>query len=121
MPRPTHFEIPADRPDRAITFYGKVFDWQFQRWEGPIPYWMVMTGEAGPGINGGLHPRAFPGQGPVNVVDVPSCDEYVRRIEGAGGKTVVPKMAIPGIGWLAYCSDPEGNTLGLMQADPSAA
>jgi predicted enzyme related to lactoylglutathione lyase len=64
---------------------------------------------------------SIPGQGPVNVVDVPSCDEYVSRAERAGGKTVVPKMAIPGIGWLAYCTDPEGNTFGLMQSDPSAA
>lgn len=29
-------------------------------------------------------------------------------------------MAIPGIGWLAYCTDPEGNTFGIMQNDPKA-
>jgi predicted enzyme related to lactoylglutathione lyase len=29
-------------------------------------------------------------------------------------------MAIPGVGYLAYCQDTEGNTFGIMQADPSA-
>jgi len=29
-------------------------------------------------------------------------------------------MAIPGVGWLAYCTDPEGNTFGIMQADTAA-
>jgi predicted enzyme related to lactoylglutathione lyase len=29
-------------------------------------------------------------------------------------------MPIPGVGWLAYCKDTEGNIFGLMQADPKA-
>lgn len=41
MPRPVHFEIPADDPARAIEFYRAVFGWTFQKWEGPMPYWMV--------------------------------------------------------------------------------
>jgi predicted enzyme related to lactoylglutathione lyase len=119
MPRPIHFEIPADRPERAITFYEQMFGWQFQKWEGPMPYWVVRTG-SGAGIDGGLHPRAHAGQGTVNTVDVPSCDEFIRKAEAAGGRVAVPKMAIPGVGWLAYCTDPEGNTFGIMQNDPQA-
>jgi len=56
----------------------------------------------------------------VNTIDVPSCDEFVRKAEAAGGKVALPKMAVPGVGWLAYCLDPEGNTFGLMQRDPEA-
>jgi predicted enzyme related to lactoylglutathione lyase len=119
MPRPIHFEIPADSPERAIEFYRSVFGWEFQKWDGPMPYWMVRTG-AGTGIDGGLMPRAYPGQGTVNTVDVPSCDEFVRKAERAGGKVAAPKMAIPGVGWLAYCTDPEGNTFGIMQSDSQA-
>jgi predicted enzyme related to lactoylglutathione lyase len=33
----------------------------------------------------------------------------------------VPKMPIPGIGWLAYVKDTEGNLVGVMENDPSAA
>jgi predicted enzyme related to lactoylglutathione lyase len=121
MPRPIHFELPADSPERAIAFYEKVFGWQFQKWDGPIPYWLVRTGKETAGIDGGLLPRAFPGQGTVNTVNVDSCDEAVRRIEGAGGRVAVPKMPVPGIGWLAYCTDTEGNTFGVLQPDERAA
>jgi predicted enzyme related to lactoylglutathione lyase len=121
MPRPIHFEIPADNPERAQAFYRSVFGWQFTKWDGPMPYWLVQTGAEGPGIDGGVHQRAFPGQGPVNTIDVPSCDEFVRKIETAGGAVKVPKMAIPGMGWLAYCADSEGNLFGIMQQDERAA
>jgi predicted enzyme related to lactoylglutathione lyase len=121
MTRPVHFEIPADDPARAIEFYRTVFGWTFQKWDGPMPYWMVQTGSAAPGIDGGLHPRAFPGQTPVNTVAVPSCDDYLAKVERAGGAISVPKMAIPGVGWLAYCVDPEGNSFGIMQEDSGAA
>jgi predicted enzyme related to lactoylglutathione lyase len=32
----------------------------------------------------------------------------------------LPKMAVPGVGWLAYEKDPDGNICGIMQADPGA-
>ena len=38
----------------------------------------------------------------------------------ADGKNVVPKMAIPGVGWLAYCTDPGGNIYGMMHDDKNA-
>jgi predicted enzyme related to lactoylglutathione lyase len=121
MPRPVHFEIPADNVERARGFYQKVFGWQFQKWEGPMPYWLVQTGSGSPGIDGGLHTRTFPGQGPVNTIDVASCEECLQRITAEGGAVTVPRMAVPGIGWLAYCTDTEGNSFGIMQSDPGAA
>ncbi len=122
MPRPIHFEIPADDPDRAAAFYRDVFGWKFEKWDGgPMPYWLITTGGNGePGIDGGLLPRPHPGASTVNTIGVASVDESVETIESKGGRTVVPKMAIPGMGWLAYCTDPEGNTFGIMQADEAA-
>lgn len=122
MPRPIHFEIPADDPDRAAAFYRDVFGWKFEKWDGgPMPYWLITTGGNGePGIDGGLLPRPHPGASTVNTIGVASVDESVETIESKGGRTVVPKMAIPGMGWLAYCTDPEGNTFGIMQADGAA-
>jgi len=98
MPRPIHFEIPADRPERAIEFYQKVFGWEFQKWDGPMPYWLVKTG-SGTGIDGGLLQRAYPGQGTVNTVDVSSCDEFVRKAESAGGKVAAQQAGLsdPGL------------------------
>jgi predicted enzyme related to lactoylglutathione lyase len=120
MPRVIHFEIPADDPERATRFYGDVFGWQFNQWGGQ-DYWLVTTGDrATPGIDGGVKRRMHPGEGTVNTVDVPSVDDYVAKVQKRGGKVVVPKMAIPGVGWLAYCQDPDGNVFGLMQSDQLA-
>ena len=47
MSRVVHFEISADQPDRAIRFYQNVFGWQFTKWDGPMPYWLV-TMESNP-------------------------------------------------------------------------
>jgi predicted enzyme related to lactoylglutathione lyase len=128
MPRPIHFEIHADDPARAIRFYQSVFGWTFAKWDGPMPYWLVTTGaDDTPGINGGLLPRQGPrpveGQAVgafVCTVDVPGVDEFASRAEQAGGRIVMPKAAIPGIGWLSYLKDTEGNIVGMMQNDPKA-
>lgn len=129
MPRPIHFEIHADNPDRALKFYQTVFGWSFMKWEGgPMPYWLVTTGPDGtPGINGGMHPRMGPppvdGQAVtafVCTVDVPNVDDYVAMAVAAGAVVCVPKMPIPGVGWLAYAKDTEGNIFGMMQNDPAA-
>ena len=121
MSRVIHFEIPADNPERAAEFYREVFGWQLQKWQGPQEYWLVTTGPEGqPGINGGLMRRTNPGAGTVNTIGVASVDKCAAAIEKKGGKTVVPKMAIPGVGYLAYCMDTEGNTFGILEADQAA-
>jgi predicted enzyme related to lactoylglutathione lyase len=38
----------------------------------------------------------------------------------AGGNVMVPKMSVAGQGYLAYCTDTEGNVFGVMEMDPSA-
>jgi uncharacterized protein len=126
MARPVHFEIHADDPERAVEFYSAVLGWTFTKWEGPADYWLVTTGpDNEPGINGGLVRRQG-GSGDaviayVCTMDVPSVDDYVDRVVGAGGMVALPKMAVPGVGWLAYCKDTEGNIFGFMQADETAA
>ncbi len=129
MARVGHFEIHADDPGRAITFYQTVFGWQFNQWDGPQPYWLIKTGEADqPGIDGGLVKRmgAPPTDGQavnayVCTVISTAIDEEVRQALAHGGSIAVPKMAIPGVGWLAYVKDTEGNIFGIMQDDPKAA
>jgi predicted enzyme related to lactoylglutathione lyase len=121
MSRVVHFEISADDGDRARTFYENVFGWQFHKWDGPEPYWLVATGpDEQPGINGGMFLRK--GQvGHVNTVAVESIDTALESVKGSGGEVVVEKHAVPGIGWHAYCKDTEGSIFGIMQNDPSAA
>lgn len=119
MSRVVHFEIPADDPQASMEFYSKVFGWTYHKWDGPQDYWMVLTGE-GEGINGGLMPKNE-GQPVTCTIDSDDIDADTKKIEEAGGQIVVPKMAIPGIGWLIYFTDPSGNIFGVMQNDESAA
>ena len=127
MPRVVHFEIHAAEPERAVKFYEKVFGWTFQKWEGPMEYWLVTTGpDDQPGINGGLMKRRgeIDGQAVIAyvcTVDVPDLDASIATVEANSGTVAVPKMPIPGMGWLAYYKDTEGNIFGMMQNDPSAA
>ena len=126
MNRPVHFEIHADNPDRAAAFYSALFGWKFTQWAGPMPYWIIRTGD-GIGIDGGLVPRRGPPPTEGQVVnacpvtmDVVSCDETVSAIAANGGTIALPKTAIPGVGWLAYGKDTEGNIFGVMQNDLAA-
>lgn len=128
MSRVIHFEIHADNPERAIKFYTEMFAWQIQKWEGPMPYWLVTTGPSDqPGINGGLMKRMGPppGEGQavnayVCTVNVANLDAALAKLAKAGGTIALPKMPVPGIGWLAYGKDTEGNIFGMMQNDPAA-
>lgn len=115
-----HFEIPADNPERAVKFYKKVFNWKIETWAGPMDYWLVTAGdEKEPGINGAITPKANLTV-TTNTINVPSVDDFVKKIKDAGGKVLQGKMAVPGIGYMAYCADTEGNMFGIMQMDKSA-
>jgi len=143
--RIVHFEIQSADPERAAKFYSDVFGWSINEWKFPgvemrdeNRYWLVMTdstsspqtteeGSKEAGINGGLLFRKGPapteGQGVnayVCVIDVSAVDEYAEKITKAGGKIVVPKMAIAGVGWVVYAKDLDGNIFGIMQADENA-
>ena len=87
-----------------------------------MEYWLITTGEpAEPGINGGLLRRQDPNQPCVNTITVASVDESLQAIDKGGGVCVLPKMAVPGVGWMAYCKDPDGHIFGIMQPDAAAA
>lgn len=128
MSRVTHFEIHATTPKALIDFYTALFGWTFTQWE-PQDYWLITTGPDGtPGINGGLLPRR--GDAPVEMqavnayvctAEVASVDDSVAKALELGGSVALPKMPIPGMGWLAYIKDPDGNILGMMQLDETAA
>lgn len=120
MARVIHFEISADKPERAVKFYSEVFGWKIDKW-GPMDYWLASTGpREAPGIDGAIQPRPESRESTINTIDVPSVDDYAARVVKGGGKVVRPKTVIPGVGYFAYCLDTEGNTFGIMQADPKA-
>ena len=129
--RIVHFEIHSSDAEKTMKFYGDLFGWTFEKWpmEG-VEYWSVMTApkdSTEPGINGGLVQRmgGLPVGGQavnafVCTVQVENIDEKINKAGEIGGILALPKMAIPGMAWLAYCKDNEGNLFGLFQEDKKA-
>lgn len=128
MPRVIHFEIHATNPLELIPFYESLFGWTLTRFIPEVEYWTIVTGsDDQPGINGGLVKRQGPApvemqsvNGSVCTVQVESVDEILAKNAELGGSVALPKMPIPGIGWLAYIKDLDGNILGIMNPDPTA-
>jgi predicted enzyme related to lactoylglutathione lyase len=124
-----HFEIPADNTERAAKFYREMFGWKIEKWDNPnFEYWMVQTVETdekgmpiGRGVNGGLMPRMYPSQQPVNYIAVSSVDEAVAKAQKLGAKVMMGKTPVPGMGWFAQLTDPEGNVIAVWETDPAAA
>ncbi|HHY88896.1 MAG TPA: VOC family protein [Chloroflexi bacterium] len=121
MNRFVHFELASDDVEKTAQFYRDVFGWKVQKWEGPVTYWLVETGEESePGINGGLMETDGTFRGTINTIDVPDLDAALDRVVECGGQIVVEKGVIPGVGYQAYFRDVTGILVGLHQADPTA-
>lgn len=119
-----HFEIPANNVEKIKKFYSNLFDWKIEKL-GNMEYYAITTvpmDEKGnllrPGVNGGLYKKEQPQQAPVNYIYVESVDEYSKKVTDLGGKIVVPKMEVTGMGWFALAQDPEGNTFGIFEVKP---
>lgn len=72
------------------------------------------------GVNGGLMPRMFPGQVPVNYIAVADLDESVGKAERLGAKVLMRRQPVPGMGWFAQLADTEGNVFAVWQTDMTA-
>jgi predicted enzyme related to lactoylglutathione lyase len=112
-----HFEIPVDDLERAKKFYQGLFGWQITD-TGQQGYHLIQTAEDE--LGGGMMKRAVPEQRPVLHVLVESVDEYSKKIQEAGGTIVVPKMAVPTVGYLAHALDTEGNVFAIFEGNPQA-
>jgi uncharacterized protein len=119
-----HFEIPANDVEKLKKFYSDLFSWKIEKLGG-MEYYSITTvptdGKGNllrPGVNGGLYKREQPMQQPVNYIYVESVDEYAKKVTVLGGKIVVPKMEVTGMGWFALAQDPEGNTFGIFEVKP---
>lgn len=105
-------------------FYSELFDWKIEKLAG-MEYYSVTTvpmDEKGnmlrPGVNGGLYKKEQPQQQPVNYVYVESVEEYSKKVTDLGGKILVSKTEVPGMGWFAVAQDLEGNTFGIFETIP---
>jgi uncharacterized protein len=117
-----HFAINADDIDRARSFYGAVFGWEFSAW-GPPGFYQIDMGQ-GASIRGALQQRRFftPGEriGFEPTFGVESLDAVEKAVLTHGGEIVLARSIIGGVGSLMFFRDPEGNVFGAMQYDQRA-
>lgn len=121
----THFAVHIDDMDRAKNFYAEVFEWGFASY-GPPDFLQIKADKTENGeLIGALQSRRY---SPVKekivglecTISVESLDDIIQRVENNGGQILLPKMAIPYVGWIAKFLDTEGNLICAMQSDTSA-
>jgi uncharacterized protein len=131
-----HFAINADDLDEARRFYQAVFGWTFRAW-GP-PGFFQIDSESGPGIAAGgsdgvgagtvaaaLQTRRelLPGVRTVGfecTFSVSDVDATAKLVLDHGGKILMERTTIAGVGHLVWFADPAGNVVGAMQYDSDA-
>ena len=116
-----HFEIPVDDVDKAKEFYSNLFDWEFNYME-EMNY-LMFTGESEDGkskMSGGIFKKPNESFTVTNYFTVKSLAESAEKVEELGGKIVVPKTPVPGMGWFVHFTDMDGNLLALWENDSEA-
>ena len=112
-----HVEIPAGDTAKAREFWGGLFGWQFQTFEGsPTEYHTTQFSDTQGGAimqadGAARGPRVY-----FDVDDINAANARVGELGGAAGDA----MPVPSMGWFAVCQDTEGNEFGLWQTDPGA-
>lgn len=121
----SHFAINAEDVARARGFYEAVFGWRFTAW-GPPDFFQIKTGDdSNPGVGGALQRRRELAPG-VRIlgfecsIGVPNVDATAAAVKASGGRVIMEKTTIAGVGHLIFFGDTEGNIAGAMQYDSAA-
>jgi predicted enzyme related to lactoylglutathione lyase len=109
-----HFAINADDLAATRAFYEALFGWEFTEY---APAFIRSTS---PGPIGAIQQRRAlleePTNAPEVTITVDDVDAAIASAERLGGRVVMPKTTIPGVGDLAFFADPSGNVIGAMSA-----
>lgn len=112
-----HVEIPAGDTAQARAFWGGLFGWEFQSFDGsPSEYHMAQFSET---QGGAVMEAEGATRGTRVYFDVEDIHAGNARIGELGG-TAGEAIPVPGMGWFSVCQDTEGNEFGIWQNDPSA-
>ncbi|GLZ33782.1 glyoxalase [Lentzea sp. NBRC 105346] len=124
MPKLTHFAINADDVDATRRFYARTFGWEFAPWGPPGFYRVEADDPAGPGVTAAVQARRDltdrPTTGFECTIGVDDVDRTMRDAVAAGGRVLMDRTTIMGVGHLIWLADPSGNVVGAMTYDPNA-
>jgi uncharacterized protein len=109
------FEVLGKDSSRLCQFYGSLFGWAFSG--NPDSYGMVQSN--GHGIPGGVgKPYAGTQEWVTFYVETADVNASLADAERLGGRVVVPRTVLPDV-TLGVFADPEGHTIGLVEAKPA--
>ncbi len=109
-----HVEFSAKDREATGKFYHDLFGWEVRQ----IPemhYATFMSGKDS--LGGGFSEVSddYPAGTIMVYIEAKNIDETLQKVEGLGGKTVMPRTEIPGVGWFAYFTDLSGNKVALLE------
>jgi predicted enzyme related to lactoylglutathione lyase len=110
-----HIEIPLKDTRQAAEFYGKLFGWEIEE----MPEMDYVTFGTESGLGGGfpkIDGEMYKGDDPIIYIQTDDIEATLGDIEKAGGKPLMGKTEITGMGWFAFFADPSGNRMALYQA-----
>jgi len=113
------FEIPVNDLARAKSFYESSLGVEITEMEmGPkkmgwFPMEMGAAGSAGTLVEGDGYKPSH--EGSLVYLHVDKIDPTLEAINGAGGKTLMPRMEIGEHGFIAHFEDTEGNRVALHE------
>ena len=112
------FEVLGNDGGKLRKFYGELFGWGFD--VTPGDYGVAKTGDTR-GIIGGIG-AAYPGTKSwvTFYTETPDVTASLAKAQALGGRIVLPRTELPGV-ILGIFEDPEGHTLGLVEAIKAAA
>ena len=106
-----YFSIEAVDADAQRAFYAELFNWNIG--DGPIK--LIPAGVGGPENGIGGHINAGRNPHVTVYVQVRRIEEPLEKTVAMGGTVVSPPFQIPGGAMIATITDPEGNTVGIVQ------
>ena len=112
-----HTELSSTDPDATRRFLADVFGWKFKTVK-TASRKMIEYQTPG-GTRGSIRPtRLRENPGSVNYVLVDDLDSSASRIKKAGGRIILPRVDIPGMGGFFWFKLPGGPVLACWQDAP---
>jgi predicted enzyme related to lactoylglutathione lyase len=106
QPRFVWHDLNTTDSSAAQSFYGELFNWSFERSEGPYVHI-----KAGDQMLGGIRTMSANEHMPSNWLGYIGVDDVaatVAKMTAAGGKVYMPTTAMPNVGTFAVVADPTG-------------
>lgn len=114
------YDLMTNDPKAAQDFYGPLIGWGTQKWEeGDQPYTMWTNKEKPLGGVMELPEEAKAAGAPPHwmaYVEVDDVEQTVAKVEEAGGSVLHAATDVPGAGWFAVLTDPQGAAFAIYKS-----